>query len=174
MNKFIILVKILMCFVKIHIIKLISKGGINAYWKQLLALDFCINISDGMLDLGKAIMSRSNFNLIVKSGKCSIGDYCFFNHNCSITCLNEVVVGNKCTFGNNVVIVDHDHNRDGSGFALGSVIIEDGTWVGANAVILRNTHIGKSCIIAAGSVVKGRVPDNTIYVQKRITEIKDK
>lgn len=101
-----------------------------------------------------------------------IGDKCFFNHNCSITCLEQIIIENHCTFGNNVVIVDHDHKYDRTGFSTGAVHIGEGTWVGANVVILRGTSIGKNCIIAAGSVVKGNIPDNSILYQKRINEIK--
>lgn len=43
-------------------------------------------------------------------GKLEVGDTCFFNHNCSITCMKKVKIGSNCKFGNNLVIVDHDHN----------------------------------------------------------------
>lgn len=39
-----------------------------------------------------------------------IGEHCFFNVGCSVTCIESVTIGNGCTFGNNVVIVDHDHD----------------------------------------------------------------
>ena len=40
-------------------------------------------------------------------------------------------------------------------------------WIGANTVILRGTHIGANSVIAAGCVVSGNIPANTILVQKR-------
>ena len=43
-------------------------------------------------------------------GKLEVGDTCFFNHNCSITCMQAIKIGSNCKFGNNLVIVDHDHN----------------------------------------------------------------
>ena len=119
--------------------------------------------------IGK-IGHRSNFHLLIEKGRLMIGNDVFFNHNVSITCLNEIVIEDKCTFGNNVVIVDHDHNHDNTGFLKGRIRIGKGTWVGANVVILRNTIVGKNCIIAAGSIVKGYVPDNTLYFQKKETE----
>ena len=39
------------------------------------------------------------------------------------------------------------------------IIIEDGTWIGMNATILAGTHIGRNCVVAAHSVVKGIYPD---------------
>ncbi|UHA57884.1 hypothetical protein KDJ21_013390 [Metabacillus litoralis] len=45
--------------------------------------------------------------------------------------------------------------------------IGENVWIGSNVVILRDTHIGDNVVIAAGSVVKGNVPSNTIYLNKR-------
>lgn len=123
--------------------------------------------------IGK-IGHRSNFHLLIEKGRLMIGNDVFFNHNVSVTCLNEIVIEDKCTFGNNVVIVDHDHNHDNTGFLKGRIRIGMGTWVGANVVILRNSIIGKNCIIAAGSIVKGYVPDNTLYFQKKETEYRSR
>jgi acetyltransferase-like isoleucine patch superfamily enzyme len=43
-----------------------------------------------------------------------------------------------------------------------SVIIGEGSWIGAKAVILTNTTIGKGAVIAAGAVVNKNVPDFAI------------
>ena len=39
------------------------------------------------------------------------------------------------------------------------IVIGDGTWIGMNATILAGTQIGKNCVVAAHSVVKGNFPD---------------
>lgn len=41
------------------------------------------------------------------------------NHNCSITCAEEITIGDASNIVNNVVIVDHDHR-------LGEYGVEDG------------------------------------------------
>lgn len=46
---------------------------------------------------------------------------------------------------------------------IGSIEIEDNTFIGAYATIMPNVHIGKNCIIAAGSVVTKDVPDNEVW-----------
>ena len=91
----------------------------------------------------------------------------FFNNNVSVTAMNKVRIGNKCTFGNNVVIVDHDHDINaGKGFSVGEVHIGENVWVGANVVILKDTYIGNNAVIGAGSVVKGKIAQNAICVSK--------
>lgn len=159
-------------FFKFPVIRILSHGRINVHYLQPRFRDYDMEAIRGSLIIEKCLYTRKGFHLIVDKGSLHIGKNCFFNYNCSVTCLNHIDIKDGCTFGNNVVIVDHDHKKNGNGFVLGSVLIEEGTWVGANVVILRDTHIGRNCIIAAGSVVKGYVPDNTLYIQKRSSECK--
>lgn len=119
---------------------------------------------------GERIQNRGMLYVICGGhGKLHVGEHVFFNTNCSVTCLEKVEIGDYCKFGNNTVIVDHDHNyRDtGSEYVTGKIVIGNRVWVGANCTILRGAHIGDDCVIAAGSVVKSDVPAGTLYCQKR-------
>ena len=42
------------------------------------------------------------------------------------------------------------------------MVIEDDAWVGANVTILKNVHIGRGAIVAAGAVVTRNVGPNEI------------
>lgn len=163
-------------FLYLSLINIFSDGTVGFEKIPRIENGFSLKLLNrGTLDIGKALYSRRYLNIIVDGGKCSIGHNCFFNQNCSITCLHNIYIGNNCTFGNNLVIVDHDHNYfDRNKFECGDVYIGENTWVGANVVILKDTHIGSGCIIGAGAVVKGTVPDNTIFIAKRETLIKPK
>jgi carbonic anhydrase/acetyltransferase-like protein (isoleucine patch superfamily) len=44
----------------------------------------------------------------------------------------------------------------------GEIVIGEGSWIGANAVITAGVEIGKHCIVAGGSVVTRNVPDFSI------------
>lgn len=73
----------------------------------------------------------------------------------------------------NVLIYDHDHNfkvKDGLKnlvYTSSPVIIGNNVWIGANSVILRGTEVGDNSVIAAGSVVKGKIPKGTLVIQQR-------
>lgn len=118
---------------------------------------------------------------VLDGGKLTIGSHCFFNINSSITCAEKITIGDNCKFGNNLVVVDHDHNyrakgiysKDNPEFISSPVIIGNNVWIGANVVILRGTEIGDNCVIGAGSVVHGDIPPKTLYVQKRKNEIRE-
>ncbi|MBR8537484.1 acyltransferase [Carboxylicivirga sediminis] len=47
---------------------------------------------------------------------------------------------------------------------FGPIKIGNNTCIGLNCIILPNTHIGDNCIISAGSVVKGKIPDNSLVM----------
>lgn len=42
-------------------------------------------------------------------------------------------------------------------------IIEDGVWIGANAIILRGIRVGRGAVIAAGAVVTKDVPAGEVW-----------
>ena len=126
----------------------------------------------GGVTMGNYNQNRGMTWLICDGGALKIGSHCFFNNNSSITCMSSITIGDNCKFGNNLVIVDHDHNyrrkdESESEFISTPVSIGDNTWVGADVVILRGTKIGKNCVIGAGSIIKGEVTDNAVAIQKR-------
>lgn len=95
-----------------------------------------------------------------------------------IAARKHLTIGEKTEIGPNVVIVDHDHDFSAPGgiqegrYKEKETVIGSNVWIGANAVILKGSHIGNDCVISAGAIVTGTIPDNTILIQKRKTEYK--
>ena len=102
-------------------------------------------------------------------GQLQVGSHVFFNTGSSVACMGRTQIGDYCKFGNNTVIVDHDHNfKDQNGeYLTGEIHIGNRVWVGANCTILRGARIGDDCVIAAGSVVRGDVSPGTMFYQRR-------
>ena len=81
-----------------------------------------------------------------------------------------VEIGDNTIFGNYVSIHPENHNygdptrpiREQGVNSKGGVKIGNNCWIGAKATILDGTVIGDNCIVAAGAVVKGVFPNNTI------------
>ena len=129
---------------------------------------FTIDLLGGECKFGKFLMTAGPFYAkCFRNSELVIGDGCFFNHNCSITCGDKIEIGDHCLFANNVVIVDHDHKLSENGLVKGEystspVVIGNNVWCGSNAVILRGVHIGDGAVIAAGAVVRLDVPAHTL------------
>lgn len=129
---------------------------------------------EARLWIGSKVQNRGNLYLGCKEqGKMKIGAHCFFNINASLTCIHEIIIGDYCKFGNNLVIVDHDHNtgRCDDEFPGKSICIGNRVWVGANCVILKGVTIGDEAVIAAGSVVRKDVPAKSIYYEEKSSVI---
>lgn len=129
---------------------------------------------------GRRVSFHSGCRVSANSGgQMEIMECTSFNTGCIITCRYKVKIGKNVSFGPNVMVFDHNHNMHkesgarNAGFTHGEIVIGDNTWVGAGTIILAGTHIGSNCIIAAGSVVKGRIPDDTVMIQKRVSTYKD-
>ncbi len=97
----------------------------------------------------------------------------------------SIVIGNNVLIGPGVVIRSSNHQFSNptipvreQGHEPGKVIIEDGVWIGANAIILPNVIIGKNSIIGAGSVVTKSIDSNIIaagsparYIKNRASKL---
>lgn len=81
----------------------------------------------------------------------------------------QIIIGDDVLIGQNVVIrganhTSSDRNRPirEQGASPGSIIIEEGVWICANAVITTNVTIGRHAIVAAGAVVTRDVPPYSV------------
>jgi acetyltransferase-like isoleucine patch superfamily enzyme len=106
------------------------------------------------------------------SGDIIIGEHCYINPHCVLYSGNGIVLGNYVLIAPGTAIVPANHSiarRDtvirlqGFSPSRGGVTIEDDVWIGANCVLLDGTHIEKGAVVAAGSVVSGRIPEYTIW-----------
>lgn len=153
---------------KILFVKLNSYGKFQSAWINSIRGALRVEIiGDGNIVIKKFLMSRGPLYLkSVNNGKLKIGEKVFFNHNCSITCAENIIIGDHCMFANNLVIIDHDHeiSKDGVTGSLISkpIVIEDHVWCGANVTITKGVHIGTGAVIGANAVVVNDVAAHSI------------
>ena len=93
-------------------------------------------------------------------GRIVIGDGSYINRQSRIFASREVRIGSHCMVAWDCSITDW------AGFdaphPAAPVWLEDGVWVCCRSVILGGTHLGRGCIVAAGSVVQGEFPAGSI------------
>ena len=93
---------------------------------------------------------------------------CFDGRGYELTSLGKDVVISR-----NVVFLNHDYslacgyraldlNETIESCILRNINIGKNTFIGANCTILPGVSIGENCIVGAGSVVRGKFPDNSI------------
>jgi maltose O-acetyltransferase len=95
----------------------------------------------------------------------TLGKNVFFNFNCVILDVAQVIIGSRTLFGPNVQIytathpINYKERASGLEFARPITIGED-VWVGGSAVICPGVKIGDRSVIGAGSVVTRDIPDD--------------
>lgn len=150
----------------------------KSFFKSLICKSDCIVIKNGKLNINGKIYLKKNAHIGINGGTIIIGDNCFFNSNTICACQNYIQLGDRVAIGPNVCIYDHDHVFGESGkvfpdeYTKGSVKIGNNVWIGAGAIILKNTNIGDNTIIGAGSIVKGEIPANSLVTSDRKLLIK--
>ena len=97
-------------------------------------------------------------------GRLEIGDRVFVNYGSSISAHTLVRIGDDCKIGQHAIILDCDYHDmedplhyGGHGPSL-PVVLEQGVWLGARVTVLKGVTIGRSSVIAAGSVVTRDIP----------------
>lgn len=78
-------------------------------------------------------------------------------------------IGNDVIMGPQVKIFSENHNYDDlnelirhQGQTRKGVVIGNNCWIGAGVTILDGSEIGDGCVIAAGAVVSGSIPPNSV------------
>lgn len=130
-----------------------------------------LTLKNSEISIDKGCFIRSGTYISASGGDIRIGCNTTFNRNITLVAKKDIRIGRGCSFGPGVVIYDHDHKFGAGGikegFNCSEVVIGNHCWIGANTIILRGTHIGANCVIGAGCVVKGDIPDNTLVTQGR-------
>ncbi|MFZ4394476.1 MAG: acyltransferase [Kiritimatiellia bacterium] len=93
-------------------------------------------------------------------GHIAIGDGTFLNRQARVLAGCDVRLGQACMVSWQTVITDHA--TTGPEAEYDPVVLEDEVWLGCRVVILGGTRLGRGCIVAAGSVVQGVFPANSI------------
>ena len=110
-------------------------------------------------------------------GVLTIGAGCFFNRYCMISAQERVTIGDRCLFGPGVRIFDNNHRHSPEtgveqALTTAPISIGEGSWIGSNVVILKGSRIGKHCVIGAGCIVHGIIPDGAVVVARQELEIR--
>jgi len=105
-------------------------------------------------------------------GDIIIGENCYINPQTTLYSGAGITFGNYVLIGPGCSIVPANHATDrvdvpirkqGFSPSRGGVVIEDDVWVGANSTLLDGTYIESGAVIAAGSVVWGRISGNSVW-----------
>jgi acetyltransferase-like isoleucine patch superfamily enzyme len=137
------------------------------------------------LNLGRHVKIDGMVNRI-KIGKCNTiydygifhfnsechfetGDHVIFSYHVLVTCEHDIRIGSYVQIGEFTSIRDSTHDYTVEGNMMGSedkkapILIGNNVWIGRGCLICEGSIIEDGVVVAAHSVVKGRLLKDTIY-----------
>jgi acetyltransferase-like isoleucine patch superfamily enzyme len=80
-------------------------------------------------------------------------------------------IGQYCAIACHAVAIPANHRFDRTdlvmrqqGLSMVGITIHDDVWLGAHSVILDGANIGTGCVVGAGSIIRGSIPEKSVVV----------
>lgn len=145
--------------------------GDNVAIDDYVMLDGCCEGEPAIRIGNKVIISKACV-IQAKTGPLDIGDNCDIGAHTIISSISGISLASSVLIAGNCYIGGARYHMDdlltpimNQGiYSRGPVSIGEGTWIGASATILDGVSIGKGCVIGAGSLVTGDIPDYGVAV----------
>lgn len=123
--------------------------------------------------LSLVVTGKSKPSLVIGDDVCIGSDF-------TVSCADSIRIEKKVLLADRVFIGDsiHDYRNpevpiiDQPVRAMGSVLIQEGAFIGINAVILPGVTIGRNAVVAASAVVTKNVPPFTVVAGNPATVVK--
>jgi len=147
--------------------------GRNVYLDHGVYLHACpqgIFIGDDTFVMHGSELHVYNFRDLPHAGiwigrKCFIGEFCLIRGQGGVHIGDEVLLAPRVQ----ILAVDHlfgDPTQPiiRQGISAEGIVIEDGAWIGAGAILLDGVRVGKGSVVGAGAVVTHDVPPHAMVV----------
>jgi acetyltransferase-like isoleucine patch superfamily enzyme len=98
-----------------------------------------------------------------------IGDRCLIGRGSHVVAHRSITIGADVITGPGCYVTDQNHTYADPETPIGQqwpsedpVVIGPGSWLGAGAVILPGTQLGRNTVVGAGAVVRGTFPGHAV------------
>lgn len=131
----------------------LATGLRGLYWKAFLK-----SLGTGTRFYGPVFISRPEF--------VRIGAHCTLNRDLILNGRAPITIGDHVRIAARVIInsdgLDYEGPREKRDHTFAPVVVQNGAWIGAGAIINPGVTIGEDAAVAAGSVVLKDVPPRTL------------
>jgi len=143
------------------------------YFTNILFFKNSFNISSGLkvfllklfgADIGNGVVIKPAVN-IKYPWKLKVGRYSWIGEEVWIDNLSDVIIGESVTLSQAGMILtgSHDHTKETFDFISLPVVLEDGVWIGARAVVYGGVTCFSHAVLGINSVAESDLQAYTIY-----------
>ena len=165
--------------IRISINKLVHWSHFDVHWLQRISPMCALKIfRRGVMRVGRNCEFAAYCDFEVHSnGVLEIGEGTYFNRYCMISAHEHVAIGKHCMFGPGVKIFDNNHKHSpetgvSSQLSSAPICIGDNSWIASDAIILKGAQIGKNCVIGAGCIVRGEIPNGSVVTNRQEIDLR--
>lgn len=114
--------------------------------------------------IGKGVVIKPGVN-IKYPWNLSIGDFTWIGERVWIDCLGLVQIGSNCCLSQGAVILNgnHDYSKPTFDLLVKTIILEDGVWIGAGAMVTGGITCGSHSVLGVMSVASSNLEPYGIY-----------
>ena len=114
--------------------------------------------------IGKGVVIKPVVN-IKYPWKLSIGNNSWIGESVWIDNLSDVIIGNNVTVSQGAVLLtgSHDHTKETFDFLSSPIVLEDGVWIGAKAIVFGGVTCHTHSILGMNSVAEKNLNAYVIY-----------
>lgn len=125
--------------------------------------------------VGRGVVIKPNVN-IKYPWRLTIGNYCWIGERVWIDNLADVVIGEHVCLSQGAMLLTGNHNYKSTAFdlMLGEIILEKGSWVGAQSMVAPGTIVRSHAVLSAGSIGKGELQPYTIYAGNPAVAVRER
>lgn len=124
-------------------------------------------------EIGKGVIIKPSVN-IKYPWKLKIGNHVWIGENVWIDNLEQVTIANNVCISQGAMLLTGNHNYKKTTFDLflGSIVLEEGAWVGAQSIVCPGVVCMSHSILSVGSVLSSNTEPYYIYSGNPATKIR--
>lgn len=114
--------------------------------------------------IGKDVIIKPCVN-IKYPWRLRIGDHSWIGEGVWIDNLADVTIGAHCCISQGAMLLcgNHDYTKESFDLRPGAIVLEEGAWVGAKAIVCPDVTVGAGCVLTAGSIATKDLAPNGVY-----------
>lgn len=125
--------------------------------------------------IGKGLVIKNNVN-IKYPWKLIIGNNVWIGENVWIDNIDKITIGNDVCISQGALLItgNHDYSISSMPYRNAPIIVKDGAWIGAKAIVTAGVTIEENSVLTVGSIVTQDTVPNAIYQGYPAIKIKNR